>query len=303
MKRVVLISSHCEDEEKVNVLKKNLNILRKNNIDTILYSTVNLNSDITELSTHYYFTKENPILKYPIKGVGTWRKFNINGEWITITHIENDYGWAGAYQYKNLLKISKIFDYDVLFLMIYDLILTEDIIDVLNNNNETLLFPSRHVDNKEYWKVGSHLICLNKNNVDEFIEELTIENYLSNEKYVLETFIGNICNKKNWNISDKIVEDEIVRYIEPFNRNHTTNNIKFYYINNVINNIYGILFFDVVGKTTIKVEINENTIQLDIEEDYILETEKVLNKLIITINHEVYDLTYEICNFSVSKFN
>jgi len=32
MKRVVLISSHCEDEEKVNVLKKNLNITKKNNI-------------------------------------------------------------------------------------------------------------------------------------------------------------------------------------------------------------------------------------------------------------------------------
>lgn len=303
MRKVILISSHCEDEEKVNVLEKNLIKLNKIGIDIILYSTVTLKEEITKLCTHYFYTKENPILSYPTKGIGTWRKFNINDEWITVTHVENDYGWAGAYQYKKLLEIAKVFQYDFFYLMIYDLILDEELINFFQENEKTLFFPSRHKGNQNHWTVGSHLISLTLEDSNKFMDEINLDNYLSNLKYILENFIRDICIKNNWEISEKIIEDEINRYVDPFFRNQTKNGTVFYYVNDEINKKFFILFFHVNRPSQIIIEVNEDIKKLELDKDAMIMIEQVKDKFVIKIDEEEFNLSDQIKKFSYSKLN
>jgi hypothetical protein len=303
MRKVILISSHCEDEEKVNVLEKNLIKLNKIGIDIILYSTVTLKEEITKLCTHYFYTKENPILCYPTKGIGTWRKFNINDEWITVTHVENDYGWAGAYQYKKLLEIAKVFQYDFFYLMIYDLILDEELINFFQENEKTLFFPSKHKGNQKHWTVGSHLISLTLEDSNKFIDEINLDAYLSNLKYILENFIRDICIKHNWDISEKIIEDEINRYTDPFFKNQTKSGIQFYYINDNINKNFFIIFFHVSKLSQIVIEVNEEIRNIELDKDSIIKIEQVKDKFFIKIDDEEFDLSNQIKNFSHSKLN
>lgn len=63
MKKLALISTFCNTQEKIDTLKNNLIKLKKLNVDTLIFTPNNLlPSKIIELSTHCIITNENPIL-------------------------------------------------------------------------------------------------------------------------------------------------------------------------------------------------------------------------------------------------
>jgi hypothetical protein len=303
MRKAVLISSHCEDEEKREVLKSNVKKLKSIDIDIILYSTVNLDSEIIEMVDHYFYTKNNPILKFPIKGISCWRIFELNGEHIKVFHILNDYGWAGAFQYKNLLSLSKLFNYDVSYVMIYDVKLDDEIIDFFLNNEETVFFPSKHENNVRHWNVGSHLMSLSKNDLEIFISELTVENYLQKTETYLESFIEEICLKYNWKISEKMIVDQINRLTDPYSSNITEEGINFYFINNYKNGFYHVLFFNVTTDTDVEIIFDDEKVEKRIQTNDIIEIKKPINTFIIKINQKEYNLSKDINNFNLSYFN
>lgn len=294
MKKIVLISSHCEDQEKKNVLIDNIKTLKKNDFDVILYSTINLENKIIDLCDYYIFSKINPILKYPLKGMGAWRHFHLKDEIYSITHIFDDNGWAGLTQYKNMLSLVKNLDYDVIYLMIYDIELTDILIDVLKNNEKTLFFPSKHKNNSSHWKVGPHLICLNKKDIDIFLGETTLENYLRNKSNFLEKFIEEIQSKHDWIISDIIVEDLINRFKQPFEKNLLINKTKVYFINDIEKNIFGFLFYDIEVDFNMKLTVNDTISSQYIESDTIIFCEKPINKLVLEIDGNEVNFTEKI---------
>ena len=50
MKKIALISSYCDTEKKIEILKNNILILKKIGIDTLVISPITLTSEIIELS-------------------------------------------------------------------------------------------------------------------------------------------------------------------------------------------------------------------------------------------------------------
>lgn len=304
MKKIILISSHCEDEEKKDLLINNIKKLKKNNFDIILYSTSKLENEIIDLCDYYIFSKINPVLKYPLKGMGAWRHFYLKDEIYSITHIFDDYGWAGLTQYKNMLSIVKLLDYDVIYLMIYDIELTDNLIDLLKTNENTLFFPSKHKNNNSgnYWKIGSHLISLNKKDIDTFLNEITLENYLRNPKNFLEKFIEEIQIKYNWNISDIIVEDLVNRFKPPFKKDLLMNKTKVYFINNIEKNTFGFLFYDVIINFNLKITVNDSVNTQHIDSDTIIFCEKPINKLIVEIDGNEFNFTEKINQYAQNLF-
>lgn len=302
MKKIILISSHCEDQEKKNVLIHNIKKLKKNDFDIILYSTINLENEIVDLCDYYIFSKINPILKYPLKGMGAWRHFHIKDEIYSITHIFDDYGWAGLTQYKNMLSLVRNLDYDVIYLMIYDIELTDILIDVLKNNEKTLFFPSKHKNKNKQWEVGSHLMCLNKKDIDIFLDESTLEKYLENDNNYLEKFIEEIQTKHNWKVSNVIVEDLINRFKKPFEKKTLLNKTKVYFINDLNKNIFGFLFYDVIVDFNVKLIVN-NTVDIQyIEKDTIIFCEKPINKLLLEIDGNEINFTEKINQYTQNLF-
>ena len=62
MKKIVLISTFCDTEEKIIVLKENILSLKQLGLDTLVISPLILPAEIIEISDFVFFTKENPIL-------------------------------------------------------------------------------------------------------------------------------------------------------------------------------------------------------------------------------------------------
>jgi hypothetical protein len=48
MKKIVLISSYCDTEEKILILKKNLKIYKELGLDTLLISPIKLQNDVID---------------------------------------------------------------------------------------------------------------------------------------------------------------------------------------------------------------------------------------------------------------
>jgi hypothetical protein len=105
-KKVALISTFCDTQEKLDVLEKNIKIVKDNNIDVIAISPFTLPEHINKLCDYVFITKDNPILEWPVRGMYAWRKYNINGVTHEIAKAYSDYGFAGLTQIKQLSDIN-----------------------------------------------------------------------------------------------------------------------------------------------------------------------------------------------------
>ena len=110
MKKLVGISSFCDSEEKINVLKFNLLKLKDLEVDTLLFTPIPLPQEIYNLCTEVIISSENPILKWPEYGMTFWKIYPYLSNEIKFTLIKSDYGWASINQLKRWnVKYHKIF--------------------------------------------------------------------------------------------------------------------------------------------------------------------------------------------------
>ena len=180
MKKLVLISSYCDSEEKKTILKENLIKYKELKLDTLLISPIKLETQITDLCDYYFFTKENPILCWPERAYSVWLNINLDDHnSIKLHRLHCDYGWAALYQTKTLLQIGLNLDYDLYIHTIYDLEIDEYVSDKLINEDQNMIFTRRdphHFDT--LWESTLHLIIFNK----EIAQK--IERSVSKELYV-----------------------------------------------------------------------------------------------------------------------
>lgn len=65
MNKIVLISSYCDTTDKLEVLNKNIDILKDLGIDIMLNSPIPLPIEITNKCNYYFYTTQNPVLHWP----------------------------------------------------------------------------------------------------------------------------------------------------------------------------------------------------------------------------------------------
>jgi len=176
-KKIALISSFCDNEEKIVVLNKNIDIIKNLGLDIFVVSPISLPEYIIKKCDYFLFTKDNPVLDWPTKAMYFWRENNYDDKKIRITKTYADYGWAGLYQVKKISEIALGLDYDYFYHMIYDLVIDKNVINGFNSVREKVVYPSKR--DKTIWDVGLHFMIFDRKNLSQFISYINLESYLN----------------------------------------------------------------------------------------------------------------------------
>lgn len=204
-KRIVLISSYCDSEEKILVLKNNIKKIKSYGLDVMLNSPISLPSDVINLCDFYIQTKENPLLDWPKKSVMSWVKhYGINKE-VKIKRSVIDYGWAALYQTKKLSEYALTFDYERYYHIIYDTIIDDTVKSTFFSEKKCSFFPFHE------HKVSLHLIALDRENLSKLSNYITLESYL-NFNHIVENWLYNILinSDMEYIIESEKMEDSIL---------------------------------------------------------------------------------------------
>jgi hypothetical protein len=205
MRKLALINTFCNSEERLVILSNNLLKLKEKGIDSLVYSPLPLPKSISILADYVIITKENPIITFPEKGMAAWLKHLPHN--IQTTLIHPDYGWASFYQYKKLMEYGVTLNYDHYFPFIYDLNFDSEVIKTFDTSPPKLFFPSPKAQTS---KVGATFMSLSKENIRKLIPLFTKDNYLNHSKNAIaEKFIEYLYHSIEGDVSPHIVQDDI----------------------------------------------------------------------------------------------
>jgi hypothetical protein len=210
MNKVVLISTYCDNQEKLDVLEKNINIVKSYGLDVIVISPIVLPESIQKLCDYYFLTKDNPVLEWPKKAMYIWRELPLGSEKIRITTTYADYGWAGLLQVRQLSDIALMLNYDCFYHMIYDLKIDDNVRHYLNNPHENIIFPSKR--GNEIWNVGLHFMIFNKKNLIQFKSSISEESYFAVRGDHAFKWLERTVDSIKSEVAKIPVEDEIYYY-------------------------------------------------------------------------------------------
>lgn len=181
MKKIALISTFCNTEEKLHLLKQNIIKIKNLGIDVMIFSPLKVSDDIVEICDYTIISKENPVLNWPEKAYFQWWEGTINGNNVRMTTTYPDYGYAGLVQFKRMADLALSMDYDLFYPMIYDININEHVESVFYSNKRNSFFPSMR--DGSIWGIGLHLISLDKNHLVRFKTLITKESYLVEDDF------------------------------------------------------------------------------------------------------------------------
>lgn len=211
-KKIVLISSFCDTDEKKQILKKNLKIIKTLGLETIVISPnfLPIDEEIIRLSDFTYFTKENPILKYPERNYSHWFEMNLNdGRILTLHRYFADYGWAALYQTKKLIQIALSYNYDIFYHMIYDLEIDDVVMNELKGEEVNFVHPRIEPKSpNQRWDATLHFMVFSREMIEQIQYEISLKEYLSTNGFAEDEVIK-WTKKLNIKISNHIIKDKI----------------------------------------------------------------------------------------------
>lgn len=316
MKKIILISTFCDTEEKQNILSENIDILKNQGLDVMCLSPnfIQLPHNIVEKSDFVFYTKENPLLSWPEKSWTFWRTINTDKGWVRMTNFVNDYGWAALYQTKKLSEIALTFEYNIFYHMIYDTELSENLIKEIRSDEVNIIHPRRDPNNPEtLWETTLHFMVFDREMMENIVKEITLKEYLSDGSRAAE---GEVLKwKKKFNIPTKgtPVKDKIFLYNNKDLFNYSNDDNYKFFVNK--NENYSnqkselkIIFYDIKIDGNIQLIINDvvRDFKLIKDKNKIIELDVHCNdieKFIITFNGDNYNFTETYLNISRNYIN
>jgi hypothetical protein len=203
--KIVLISSYCDTEEKIDVLINTIKTIKSYNLDVMVNSPLPLPSDVINMCDFYVQTKENPLLNWPEKSVMSWARYIGKDREIVVKRSVIDYGWAALYQTKKLSEYALTYDYDRYYHIIYDTEIDDTVVSTFLSDKKCNFFPFHE------HKVSLHLIALDRENLLKFSNLITFDSYLKFncivENWLYDTLINGDLNYK---IESEKVDDLIL---------------------------------------------------------------------------------------------
>ena len=179
MKKIVLIGSYCDTKEKIDILYDNIKILKNLGLDTLVISPVTLPKEIIEASDFVFFTKENPLLNWPVRGFTFWQTHYSSEGWMTMHRNVAEYGWAGLYQIKKMSQIALSYDYDLFYHIIYDLEIDQYVIDTIKSDKPNLIHPRINPNkNDDWWDATLHFMVFDREIMSKIVDVIVLEDYL-----------------------------------------------------------------------------------------------------------------------------
>ena len=212
MKKIVLVSTFCDNEEKQNVLKETIVKVKEIGMDVMVISPnfIQIRQDIIDLCDFFFYTKENPLLKWPIRQYTHWYEMPVLNNKICCIHRGfADYGWAALYQTKKLSQFALTFDYDIFHHIIYDLEFDDEVISEFLSDEVNLIHTRRNPNHpEEIWETTLHFMTFDRPMMELIEKEITLENYL-NGNGVAEGEVLKWRDKFKLKTSSKIIKDKI----------------------------------------------------------------------------------------------
>lgn len=295
MRKIVLISSYCDTDEKIDILKTNIETIKDLGMDVMLNSPISLPLKITNKCDYFFLTKENPILKWPQKAVYVSHTSNINNKKIKISKCSPDYGWANIYQVKKLSEFALTYDYDRFYHIIYDLIIDDVVIDGFKSERKNSFYHF-HEHN-----VSLHLMIFDREHLIQFISQLNLEQYLS-DGGIAEQWLDRLLQLNNfeYKIENSFVDDKILFSGHGDLYNYSKNKkIKFFIIKDTINLTNVKLYFYEIEDSYINIRINTDIRNYKVSNGDIIDlgfnSENVSNTTIESIDYS-QNITNDIKN-------
>jgi len=212
MKKIVLVSTFCNNEEKQNVLKETVLKVKEMEMDIMVISPnfIPIRQDIIDLCDFFFYTKENPLLGWPVRQYTHWYEMPVSDKKTCCIHRGfYDYGWAALYQTKKLSQFALTFDYDIFHHIIYDLEFDDEVVNEFLSDEVNLIHARRNPNNiNEIWETTLHFMTFDRSMMELIEKEITLDNYLSGNG-VAEGEVLKWRNKFNLKTSSKIIKDRI----------------------------------------------------------------------------------------------
>jgi hypothetical protein len=300
-KRVVLINSFCDKQNKIDILEKNIKLIKSNNLDVILLSPINLPEYIIDLCNVFIQTKENPVTKWPEKTMFEFWEYSMYGKKYELYLGKPDYGWASFYQIKKLSQIGLTYDYDYFFHIIYDTIIDDYLLDIFLTNENCVLFQS----NKGF-EVGGFFMGFNRSSLLIFEKMITKEIYYKNHD-VAEKLLCNMAKVLPCKIDTYITKDEIYYYENDDLFNYSSfNDFKFFLHKRTLadDDTAKIFFYNMINDYNIQIEVNDDIISQTMSNHDLIDLKihhDDVYKLILTCGDVKQDLTNQYINISHNK--
>lgn len=208
--QIFLLSCYCNNDEKLNSLRRNIKYIKSKNFHCALISPLPLPIDIQESVEYVIKIDENPVLEWPTRGIYFFYTFyNKDGIFQVLTTLP-DYGWVCLYHVKKLGEIFSTYDYKKYIFSTYDAIITDEHIEEIKSKN-TIVFGSKRGD--FLWEVGIHLFSIVSEDLQKIIYRIDLQEYVKMGNGDTFDFLkNNIINYYNIEISKLCVEDEISYY-------------------------------------------------------------------------------------------
>lgn len=294
MKKIVLISSFCNTEEKISILEKNIITIKDLGIDVMLISPIILPEKIQKKCDYFFLTKDNPVLSWPQKSMYFWKTVEINNKKFRITRTLDDYGWAGLYQVKKTSEIALSFDYDYFYHIIYDLKFDQTVINSLLTESDCDVYSSKR--NETIWEVGLHLMVFSRKKLTEFINHINLESYLQSDE-IIDSFVWlhRLKDKFDYNIVRTPVEDEIYYYDgDQFNYSQIPELKFFVEKNDMKDNTLKLLFYDIEKPKKILIEIEKDRYNIEVNNNLLFDLNMKkdnIKNVLLKLDDVTYDIT------------
>ena len=300
-KRLVMISSYCDTEEKISVLINTIKTINRYNLDVMLNSPLPLPLDVINMCNYYIQTKENPLLTWPEKSVMSWARYTGKDREIVVKRSVIDYGWAALYQTKKLSEYGLTFDYERYYHIIYDTIINDNVIETFMSDKKCDFFPFHE------HKVSLHLIALDRENLLKFSQFITFESYLK-FNCIVENWLYDTLIKSNmdYKINPEKVDDSILYHKDENLFNYSDiDGLIFFIIKNVsLNDEVSLYFYDNEEKITVSINVdgietsynisNRDIINLGFKSDNIKNVSVSYNGMVSDITEKIKTIIHNV---------
>jgi hypothetical protein len=306
MKKIALISSYCDSDEKIQVMLKNIEKIKSLLIEVMVISPFFLPKEVVDRCDYFFVTKDNPVLDWPHRAMYVWKDFSVNEKTFRINKTYADYGFAGLLQVKQLSEIALNLNYDQYFHIIYDLVIDSNVISGLQKNHNATIYPSQR--NQQIWNAGLHFMAFDKENLKRFISYIHLDSYLNLKGGDAFVWLEKLKHFFPYNTTEIPVFDEIYFYEDHDFFNYSKNSKLKYYIekNDEFATNIKIFFYEISQNVSVSILIENQIFRTNVSQFEIIDlgfTKSDIKNVILNVDGEDIDLTQTIINIKHNVIN
>jgi len=138
-KSIVIITAHCDDDEKVNMLVDCINEIKSQGYPIIVSTHIKVPDFIYDMVDYVIYDKENPIIYYheieEYEFSKTWLFTSYDGFYQEYT-LDFNHAYAVLKLIKNSVSIAKVNGFDISHVICYDYLIKDK--NLLNNHIDVL---------------------------------------------------------------------------------------------------------------------------------------------------------------------